>query len=150
MEGARSAEKNRMLQLANSPHTEVLEYAYETPQRDADAIMCVKLATLAVEARRGLPSDLSVVIAARKICKENPTLKQFSRTHPQTFMAMMDMEKCGQALEMLQRLARLRQHVDEGMSEAEANVHANRIIMENTMRNPTEEEKQTLDVPTQC
>lgn len=134
-----------MIKLANAPHTEVLEYTYETPQRDADAVTCVKLATLAVEARRALPADLSVVIAARRVCKQNDILKQFSRTHPQTFMAMMDSEKCGQALEMLKRLARLRQSVDQGMSEAEANVHANRIIMEKTMRNPTEDEKHTLD-----
>ena len=134
-----------MTKLANNPHTEVLEYTYETPQRDADAVTCVKLATLAVEARRALQANISVVTAARRICKQNDILKQFSRTHPQTFMAMMDVEKCGQALEMLHRLARLRQSVDKGMSEAEANVHANRIIMEKTMRNPTDEEKTKLD-----
>ena len=58
---------------------------------------------------------------------------------------MLRLETCGKALEMLERLARLRQQVDaKGMSEAEGNVHANRLIMERTMRSPTEEEKSTL------
>ena len=137
-----------MERLAQQPHTEVLEYTYKKPQRGADAVVCVKLATLAVEAREALPADVvDVRAAARCICSTHPLLKQFSRTHPQTFMAMMDLEHCGRALEMLTRLARLRQSVEAGMSEAEANVHANRIIMEKTMREPTPEEKSTLSFP---
>ena len=45
---------------------------------------------------------------------------------------------------MLQRLARIRQSVEGGMTEDEANVHDNRVIIEKTMRNPTQEEKQHL------
>ena len=144
MEEARIAERTRMLKLANQPHTEVLEYAYDTPHRDADAVNCVKLAKLAMEARRQLPITESIVSASKRICGQNEVLKQFSMTHPQTFMVMMDCEKNSEAFEMLQRLARIRQSVESGMTEAEANVHANRVIMEKTMRNPTEEEKQNL------
>jgi len=144
MEGAGAAQRARMARLAQQPHTDVLEYTYESPERDAPAVVVVKLATRAVEARKSLPKDLDVRKAARRVCKEDKLLEQFSRTHPQTFMTMMDMDNCGAALEMLYKLARLRQSVESGMSEAEANVHANRIIMEKTMRNPTGEEREKL------
>lgn len=147
MENARSAQRARMSRLSAEPHTEVLEYAYEVPERDADAVTCVKMATLAVEIRRSIPSDVSLRKATRLVCAQNAALKQFSRTHPQIFLAMMDIEKCGPALEMLHRLARLRQSVEEGMSEAEANVHANRLIMEKTMREPTSDEQNSLSFP---
>ncbi len=147
MQGAQSAQHARLLRLAQQPNTEVLEYAYSTPERDADPVVCVKMATRALKARRALPDHLDARAAARRVCKSDDLLKQFSRTHPQTFLAMMDLANAGTALDMLMRLARLRQSVDEGMSEAEANVHANRIIMEKTMRNPTEEEKKTLVFP---
>ena len=133
-----------MLRLAQSPNTEVLEYAYADPEREADAVMCVKLATSALTARRALPGDLDARSAARRVCKGDAVLTQFSRTHPQTFLAMMDLKNGGRALDMLMRLARLRQSVQEGMTEAEANVHANRIIMEKTMRDPTEAERENL------
>jgi hypothetical protein len=133
-----------MCRLAREPHTEVLEYQYETAERNADAEMCVKLARKALEARRELPVETQLTRAAKLICTQDPILRQFSRTHPQTFMSMMDAEHAGRALEMLEKLARLRKEVERGMSEAEANVHANRLIMERTMRDPTEEEKTKL------
>ena len=144
MQGAQAAERARMLRVAQRPNTEVLEYAYETAEREADAVMCVKLATSALEARSALAKDPDARSAARRICEADGALRQFSRTHPQTFLAMMDLKNGGRALEMLTRLARLRQSVQEGMTEAEANVHANRIIMERTMREPTESERQNL------
>ena len=133
-----------MCRLASEPHTEVLEYQYDTAERNADAEMCVKLARKAVEVRRALPVGMSITKAAKQVCKQDEVLKQFSRTHPQIFMGMMDLEHAGRALEMLEKLARLRKEVERGMSEAEANVHANRLIMERTMRNPTDEEREKL------
>ena len=144
MEGAGAAQRARMARLAQQPHTDVLEYTYESPERDATPVVVVNLATRAVEARKSLPKDLDFRKAARRVCKEDKLLEQFSRTHPQTFMTMMDMDHCGAALEMLCKLARLRQSVESGMSQAEANVHANRIIMEKTMRNPTKDEQDKL------
>lgn len=146
MDASRLAHRARMRKLAEQPHTDVLEYAYDSPAREADAVMCVKMAQRAVEARRAL-GKLKVDEAARRVCAADPLLKTFSQTHPQTFLVMMDLDNCGRALEMLSRLARLRKSVEEGMPEAEANVHANRIIMENTMRNPTEEEREKLVFP---
>ena len=93
MEEARVAERTCMVKLANQPHTEVFEYTYDTPHREANAVTCVKLATLAIEARRELPATVSIAVAARRICKQNDILKQFSPTHPQIFMVMMDCEK---------------------------------------------------------
>eukprot|EP00959_Pyramimonas_sp_CCMP1952_P109872 2298306-Pyramimonas_sp.AAC.1 len=55
-----------------------------------------------------------------------------------------DLEHAGRALQMLEKLARLRKEVEGGMTEAEANVHANRLIMEGTMRDPTVEEREKL------
>lgn len=144
MENARVAQRERMCRLANEPHTEVLEYQYETAERSADAEMCVKLANKALECRRKLPVGMHIAKAAKQICKQDGILRQFSRTHPQIFMGMMDLEHAGRAMGMLERLARLRKEVERGMSEAEANVHANRLIMERTMRDPTEEEKEKL------
>ena len=144
MDGAAVAQQTRMRQLADQPHTEVLEYCYSTPHRDADAVTCVKMARRSVELRKALPLDLNVCVAARKVCKDE-LAQQFSRSHPETFMAMMDPEHSGRALEMLERLARLRMDVEtRNMSEAEANVHANRIIMEKTMREPSQDEKEKL------
>lgn len=144
MENARIAQQERMRRLASEPHTEVLEYKYDTAERDADAEMCVKLACKALEARQCLPVELSITKAAKQVCRQDEILRQFSRTHPQIFMGMMDLEHAGRALEMLEKLARLRKEVEKGMSEAEANVHANRLIMERTMRNPTAEEREKL------
>lgn len=144
MESARQAQTERMCRLANQPNIEVLEYQYESAEREASAEMCVKLAYKAFEARKLLAVELHIVKAAKKVCKDDEVLRQFSRTHPQIFMNMMDLEHAGQGLEMLEKLARLRKEVESGMTEAEANVHASRLIMEKTMRNPTAEEREKL------
>jgi hypothetical protein len=133
-----------MRRVAQRPHTDVLEYTFAEPCREADAVVCVKLAQRTMEARRALGPHLTVVEAATCIRATDDLLKQFSSTHPQTFLAMLDPEHCGRALEMLEKLARLRKAVESGMTEAEANVHANRLIMEKAMRNPTDAEKDKL------
>ena len=135
-----------MARLAQEPHTEVLEYAYEEAERGATTTVCVGMARAVVEARRALPADMSAKAARASICKD-ALLAQFSRTHPQIFTSMLDTATCGQALAMLEKLARVRQQIDANeMSEAEGNVHANRLIMEQTMRTPTAEERDKLEL----
>ena len=70
MDASRVAHQARMRKLAEQPHTEVLEYAFSRPAREADAVMCVKMATRAVEARSGL-GVMSVSEAARLVCKSD-------------------------------------------------------------------------------
>ena len=142
MDGALSCQQNRMRQVAERDHTDVLEYVFDTPSRDADAVTCVKLAQRTLEARAALAAGTPLKKAAKEIRQSDPLLKQFSTTHPQTFACMLDPEHSGRAFRMLETLARIRKGVEAGMSEAEANVHANRVIMEKTMRDPTATEKE--------
>ena len=148
MEAAEKAQAARLARLAQLPHTEVLQYGFDAQERDADPVACVGLARRTVEARRGLPAGLSVKRAKAALGAQDPLLEQFSRTHPRIFQAMLRPDDCGKAMEMLEKLARLRQQVDSGgMSAAEANVHASRLIMERTMRAPTPQERRSAADP---
>ena len=138
-----------MRSLADEPRTDVLEYVYDSPERAADPQMVVKLAAKTVEARARLPRDMNVVKAAKRLCASDETLAQFSRTHPSTFMLMLDQDNCGRAMLMLEQLARLRKAVNQGMSEAEADVQASRLIMEKTMRGPSSEERSSHGIDVQ-
>ena len=136
MQNAQAAHEARMRRLAEQPRTEVLKYDFSLPERDATASVCVGLARRVVEARQKV-AHLSVKAARQHICAEDAVLDQFSRTHPRIFKTMLNVDTCGFALEMLEKLARLRQQIESReMSEAEGNVHASRLIMERTMQNP--------------
>ena len=145
MDKATEAQSARMAKLAEQPNTEVLEYVYDPQEREATPEVCVNLAKRAQEARKALTGTHTVEAAMKTVRSQDAVLDQFSRTHPQIFKSMMDLENCGRAMEMLERLARVRQQIHQGnMSEPEGQVHANRIIMERTMRAPTDQEKSTL------
>ena len=100
MQTASTAHEARMRTIAARPHTEVLEYVYAEQEREATPEMCVKLARACVERRQELP-ELSADEASVSIREKDPVLAQFSRTHPQIFRNMMDLQQCGQALTML-------------------------------------------------
>jgi hypothetical protein len=145
MQSATKAEVAYRQDLASRPNTDVLEYVYDEPEREAPASVCVGLAQRTVEARRAFPA-LSDAEAKSRICQSDIVLAQFARTHPQIFSQMASSKTAGRALEMLMQLARIRSQVDSReMSEAEAQTHVSRVIMEKTMRNPTDHEKSTLN-----
>ena len=54
----------------------------------------------------------------------------FERTHARVLENMLDASINTKCYQMLTKLANLRIAVDDGMSEAEANCHANRLIMD--------------------
>jgi len=134
--------ERRMRALAEREHTEVLEYAYEPQERGADAVMCVKMFELVAERRRGLGADVSNQDAARALCAASQDVRDFAKNFPGIFRNATDLEGAPRHLAMLKQLARIRKEVEQrAMSEAEANVHATRVILEKTMRAPTEKEQ---------
>jgi len=140
MDSAQEVAAQRMRRLAEQPHTEVLEYRYEQPEREATAIVAVNMARKTIEARAALPALCGLKRAARLVRATDPLLEQFSKTHPQIFMQMLDPAHSGAALQMLEKLARVRMAVESReMSAAEAEVHASRLMMEATMRTPKNE-----------
>jgi len=131
----------RMRSKAEEPGVEVLEYAYDAQARSASAVTAVKLATLVAERRRELGPTCSAADARKRICEADANLRDFAVNFPQVFSMALDYEQAPRHLAMLQQQARLRQEVERGtMTEAEANVHATRIILEKTARAPTQEE----------
>lgn len=149
MEHAATAIASRMRRLAQQDHTEVLEYAYGSQERGADAEMCVKMAELVAERRQALGGDVNARRAARLLREQDPNVDDFAKNFPAIFRNALDFECAARHLQMLRQLARLRQVVERrDMSEAEANVHATRVIMEKTMREPTDKEKSEAARPT--
>ena len=141
--------ERRMRTLAEREHTDVLEYAYDPQDRGADAIMCVKMFELVSERRRSLGSSVTNQEAARTLCAKEDNVRDFSKNFPGIFRNAVDLEGAPRHLAMLKQLARIRMEVEKReMSEAEANVHATRVILEKTMRAPTEKEKEELVVET--
>ena len=131
----------RMRAKAEEPGVEVLEYSYEAQSRSANAVTAVKLAVLVAERRRSLGRACSVEEARRRLCEEDANIRDFAANFPQIFALTLDYDGAPRHLTMLQQQARLRQEVESGsMTEAEANVHATRIILEKTARAPTQEE----------
>lgn len=143
MEKASERLDRRMRVLAEQDGVDVLEYVYEEQERGADAVQAVKLASLVAELRR--PLTMTDAAAGLRLRGDDPLIDQFARSFPMIFRQALDREGAPRHLAMLKQLARLRMSVEaRQMSEAEANVHATRVILEKTMRGPTEEEKQTL------
>jgi len=139
--------ERRMRALAERDHTDVLEYAYDSQDRGADAIMCVKMFELVSERRRCLGSSVTNQEAARTLCAGEDNVRDFAKNFPGIFRNAVDLEGAPRHLAMLKQLARIRMEVEKReMSEAEANVHATRVILEKTMRAPTEKEKEELVV----
>jgi len=136
-----------MRSLAEREHTEVLEYAYDPQDRGADAVMCVKMFEMVSEKRRALGSSVSNQEAVRTLCAGEDTIRDFAKNFPGIFRNAVDLEGAPRHLTMLKQLARIRMEVEKReMSEAEANVHATRVILEKTMRAPTDKEKEELVV----
>ena len=134
---AQQVASQRMRRLAEQPHTDVLEYTYEEPEREATAVTAVKMARRTVEARAALPGICGLKRAAKLVTSQDPLLAQFAKTHPQIFMQMLDPEHSGAAMQMLEKLARVRMAVEaREMTAPEAEVHASRLMMEATMRAP--------------
>lgn len=142
MEQASKCIEQRMRALAGRPHTDVLEYAYEPQERGADAVTCVKLFQRTSEIRQRLGPEVEDAAAGRAVLQEDPSLEDFSKNFPAIFRNALSLQHGRQHLDVLKKLARLRKEVESGqMTEAEANVHATRIILEQTMRAPTAAEK---------
>lgn len=144
MQQASQCIQQRMRRLAERPHTDVLEYAYDAQDREADAVTCVKLFERTAEVRRRLEAEdgTSQEEIRRAVLREDPALEDFARNFPAIFKNALDLENYSSHSEVLKKLARLRKEVEAGsMSEAEANVHATRIVLERTMRAPTDKEK---------
>ena len=143
MQEAHECHRNRMHRVAERNDTEVYDYVYDEQRHQATPEVCVNLAKRTIEARQELSSSLSSIDAGRLICQKDPILRDFSENFPKIFSYMLDAERCGDKLEMLEKMARIQKEVIErNLSEAEAKVHVSRIVMEKTMREPTEEEKQ--------
>ena len=131
-----------MRALAQRENTDVLEYVYESQDRGADAVMCVKMFELVAERRRTLGAGVSDEQAAQALRTASADVRDFAKNFPGIFRNAIDLAGAPRHLAMLKQLARIRKEVEQrAMSEAEANVHATRVILEKTMRAPTEEEK---------
>ena len=149
MKSAVSRAGRRMQDLADQPGVTVLEYAYEEQTRRAPPDKCCGFAREVFLLRRREYSCLSDVQAGKAITEASAILREFSASHPRIFANVLNLEIGARCVEVLERLARIRQEADaSGMTEEEALVHANRIIMERTMREPTEKERAEL-VPTE-
>ena len=134
-----------MQELAQEPGVAVLEYAYDEPEQRASPEMCCKCAREVFLLRRRDHEALSDHSAGLAIVTASPVLASFSRSHPRVFANMLSLEIGARALEMLEKLARIRAEADSsGMSEEEALIHANRVIMERTLRDPTEAERSSF------
>jgi hypothetical protein len=145
MELAARRLEDRMRGLAQRDDVGVLEYVYDEQTRGADAVNAVKLAELVAERRLALGASCSDEEAGRRLRREDPLLRDFARDFPVIFRKALDREGAPRHLAMLKQLARIRKEVEgRHMGEAEANVHATRVILEKTMRAPTEEERSTL------
>ena len=143
MELAAATIQQRMQTLARREHTEVLEYAYDKQERGADAEMCVKMAKLVAERRRELGRTVSDGDAGKQLRTADLNVEDFAKNFPGIFKSSLDLEGAPRSLVMLQQLARIRQAVEcREMSEAEANVHATRVILEKTARPATAKEKE--------
>jgi len=140
MERATQCMEKRMRGLAEREHTDVLEYVYDTQDRGADAVMCVKMFELVCERRRAL-GPASNKEAGLLLCAQEDNVRDFAKNFPGIFKSALDLEGAPRHLAMLKQLARIRLEVEKReMSEAEANVHATRVILEKTMRAPTGKE----------
>lgn len=118
----------------------VMENVFDEPKKLADPYVCMNLASAILVERKEL-KHLSDSEAAAKIKTDSEIFALFSETHPKIFEHMCDAERGARHLDALRHLAVLRREANErGMTEQEALVHANRIIMERTMRAPTDEE----------
>ena len=137
MEAAAKRMESRMRAIAEREHTEVLEYVYDEQQRGADAVHAVKLATLVAE-RRAAHRELKDAEAGDRLCREDPMLEAFRRSFPVVFRMALEADSA-RHLDLLRRLARIRKEVEaRGMTEAEANVHATRVVLERTAREARE------------
>ena len=140
MESIGLLQERRMREVASRDNTTVMEYTYETPERQASPGLCASLARDVFCQRRKL-SMLSAEAASELITSGSEALSTFSRTHPRIFEMMMDLDKGPPALEMLEKMARIRIEAEQtGMSETECLVHVNRKIMESTVRDATPED----------
>jgi|APCry1669189034_1035192.scaffolds.fasta_scaffold12201_3 hypothetical protein len=141
MQSAERRIGERMRAKAQEPNVDVLEYVYDTQARGADATTAVKLATLVAERRRELGPACPVAEARRRLCEADPNVRDFATSFPQIFALALDYEGAPRHLAMMKQQARLRQEVESGsMTEAEANVHATRLILEKTAREPSKDE----------
>jgi len=124
-----------MRAVAEREHTDVLEYVYDEQERGADAVQAVKLATLVAERRADL-RHLAAAEAGDRLCREDPMLDAFRRSFPVVFRMALEPD-AARHLDVLRRLARIRKDVEaRGMTEAEANVHATRVVLERAAREP--------------
>ena len=145
MDSAENCARQRMQSLADKPHTDVLEYVFDRPIKDATAQMCVKLSSMVIEERSRLPVSMPKKEARKIICEKDQNLATFKQTHPRIFSMMLDVEKNKVHLEMLKRMARVRQEIENNnMTEMEARVHVNKFVTEHSMRDPNEKERDIM------
>lgn len=144
MEAAAKCIDARMRRLAQQDHVDVMEYVYDRQEREADAVNAVKMATVVAERRRALGA-LSDAEAAARLQDEDANVATFARSFPTIFRHALDMHDGARHLDVLKVLARIRKEVEaRSMTEAEANVHATRVILERTMRAPTDEDRVSM------
>jgi len=145
MEKAAKCMERRMRSLAERDHTEVLEYAYDAQDRGADAVMCVKMFEIVAEKRRSLGVAVANNEAGEALCVSEENVRDFAKNFPGIFKNAIDFEGAPRHFAMLKQLARIRMEVEKrDMSEAEANVHATRVILDKTSRAATEKERETM------
>ena len=124
-----------MQELAQEPGVTVLEYVYDEPVRHASPEVVCQLAREVFLLRRRDHGVLADEAAAAAIAASSETLGVFAKSHPQTFANVAKADGGAEALQMLEKFARIRLEVP---SEEEALVHVNRVIMERTARPATE------------
>ena len=144
MDQATKLADRRMQELAQEPGVTVLEYAYDAQERQATPEVACQLARDAFLLRRRSYSGLDDANAAAAVAASSETLATFSRSHPRIFANVTKADGGAEALQTLEKLARVRLQV---ASEEEALVHVNRIIMERTMRPMTDDEKAAAAAP---
>ena len=137
MELAAKCMEARMRNLAEQKNVDVLEYVYDKQDRETDSVNVVKLATVVAEERRLLGKSIGNKEARDVICGKDRNLADFQRNYPAIFNACLDIQGAPRHLDMLKVLSRIRQNVESGtFGEAEANVHATRVMLERTLRAP--------------
>ena len=138
MEAAARRSTRRMQELAQTPGVTVLEYDYDAQERSATPEVACELAREVFRSRRRDYAGLDDEAAARALVASSETLATFARSHPWIFRNVVETKNGAEALQMLERFARIRLEV---ATEEEGLVHANRVIMERTVRPMTAEEK---------
>lgn len=127
MEKAVIATRNRLVDKIDS-NTRVLEYKYEQAQREAVPYVAVNFCRDIIQARKELPtlSDDDII---KNLVSRGNDLKTFIADHP-TMTKMMLASDAPRRLVFIEKLARLRNTVNDEFTHDHANVVASSMILE--------------------